>query len=413
MENEQPHINYSAADFERYHNGSMPAAERWQLEKAALDDPFLADALEGFALTPTPTEDSIALQKRLDVRLAKEEKKGRVLPFGTFKALRIAALFILLAGLGYLVYKTAGKGPKDLAVQTVPAPPVISKKDTLTTAPTAEQPVVKSEEKEVVKNSVPERPAQRPEQKTILPKEEEHPVAMTKQAPTAATPSLTASAADTINIFKKDEIDVQRSVSTRRMEANAQNLYKGKVVDEKNNPVPNVSVTIKNKKVGTTTDGNGEFTLSAPDTALNVVVNSVGFDAKEKRIIPQAENEVVLKQNNNALAEVVVVGYGTNKKSRTKNRETITIKNGSPVNDLDSFKTTLKTELKKVADSLGKNIKGKMILSFSVDKNGEPIAIKVDQSIAEEIDAAAIQFLKQTQWKATKKTQRIKVTIDF
>jgi len=109
----------------------------------------------------------------------------------------------------------------------------------------------------------------------------------------------------------------------------------------------------------------------------------------------------------------VVVGYGTNKKSRTKNRETITIKNGSPVNDLDSFKTTLKTELKKVADSLGKNIKGKMILSFSVDKNGEPTAIKVDQSIAEEIDAAAIQFLKETQWKATKKAQRVKMTIDF
>ena len=42
------HINYTSEDFKRYYSGTMTAAERHALEKAALDDPFLADALEGY-----------------------------------------------------------------------------------------------------------------------------------------------------------------------------------------------------------------------------------------------------------------------------------------------------------------------------------------------------------------------------
>ena len=42
--------NYTAKDFERYHNGGMTAAEMHQLEKAALNDPMLADALDGAPL---------------------------------------------------------------------------------------------------------------------------------------------------------------------------------------------------------------------------------------------------------------------------------------------------------------------------------------------------------------------------
>ncbi len=42
--------NFTAADIEKYHKGLLSAKERHDLEKAALDDPFLADALEGYAV---------------------------------------------------------------------------------------------------------------------------------------------------------------------------------------------------------------------------------------------------------------------------------------------------------------------------------------------------------------------------
>ena len=57
--------SYTAADFERYYAGTMTAAERHALEKAALDDPFLADALEGYRLTPTPVADMQKIRDRL------------------------------------------------------------------------------------------------------------------------------------------------------------------------------------------------------------------------------------------------------------------------------------------------------------------------------------------------------------
>ena len=40
--------NYSAADIERYHKGQLTPEEMHAMEKAALDDPFLADAIEGY-----------------------------------------------------------------------------------------------------------------------------------------------------------------------------------------------------------------------------------------------------------------------------------------------------------------------------------------------------------------------------
>ena len=52
------HINYSLEDIQRYLQGKMSAAEMHDIEKAALQDPFLADAIEGF----TQADLSIAKQ---------------------------------------------------------------------------------------------------------------------------------------------------------------------------------------------------------------------------------------------------------------------------------------------------------------------------------------------------------------
>ena len=59
---------YTAADFARYHAGTMPADEMHELEKAALEDPFLADALEGYAYAPAFENDIIELKEKLDER---------------------------------------------------------------------------------------------------------------------------------------------------------------------------------------------------------------------------------------------------------------------------------------------------------------------------------------------------------
>ncbi len=91
-------------------------------------------------------------------------------------------------------------------------------------------------------------------------------------------------------------------------------IISGKVQDEKGNPVPGASIQIKDSRRGTSTTTDGVFSISAPSNAKVLVVSSVNFDARE---VPVAENiTVVLKRAATSnLQEVVVVAYGTQKKS--------------------------------------------------------------------------------------------------
>ena len=67
--------SYTAKDIERYHSGELSPVEMHAMEKAALDDPFLSDALEGYAFTQTASSDLSTLQQRLENRIQKEKKK--------------------------------------------------------------------------------------------------------------------------------------------------------------------------------------------------------------------------------------------------------------------------------------------------------------------------------------------------
>jgi hypothetical protein len=92
---------YTAADFARYHAGTMPAAEMHALEKAALEDPFLEDALEGYAATPTPAADVTILGERLG-NVGAVKKVFFLYPKASWW--RVAALLVIMAGAGYLFF---------------------------------------------------------------------------------------------------------------------------------------------------------------------------------------------------------------------------------------------------------------------------------------------------------------------
>ncbi|QHV93634.1 SusC/RagA family TonB-linked outer membrane protein [Spirosoma endbachense] len=84
-----------------------------------------------------------------------------------------------------------------------------------------------------------------------------------------------------------------------------------------NQPLPGVSIVVKGTTRGTTTSANGSFSLTIPDTGDNLTL-SFSFIGYETLDVPvnssQATINVSLKETHNALNEVVVVGYGTQKK---------------------------------------------------------------------------------------------------
>lgn len=93
--------------------------------------------------------------------------------------------------------------------------------------------------------------------------------------------------------------------------ATAQTQVQGVVVDETGEPVIGASILIKGTYQGTVTDVNGDFTLTAP-TGGTLVVSYVGYVTEEVAVSPSIR--VVLTSDTEQLDEIVVVGYGTQRK---------------------------------------------------------------------------------------------------
>ncbi|HWB90922.1 MAG TPA: SusC/RagA family TonB-linked outer membrane protein, partial [Puia sp.] len=87
----------------------------------------------------------------------------------------------------------------------------------------------------------------------------------------------------------------------------------GRVKDEKGTPVTAVSISVKGGTEGTSTDAEGRFTIHVPRRGSTLIFSSVGFDRQEVKA-GNGTMEIILTQANKQLDEVVVVGYGTQKR---------------------------------------------------------------------------------------------------
>ncbi len=82
-----------------------------------------------------------------------------------------------------------------------------------------------------------------------------------------------------------------------------------------NQVVPGANVVVKNTQQGTTTNADGAFTLTVPEGKSVLIVSSIGFQTQEVSLAGQSKLTIGLQPDNRSLNEVIVVGYGTVKKS--------------------------------------------------------------------------------------------------
>ena len=95
-----------------------------------------------------------------------------------------------------------------------------------------------------------------------------------------------------------------------------QNGLTGQVIDNNNMPLPGVSVVIKGTTAGTITDFDGNYNLNTELSDSTVLVFSyVGFKTQEILVDGQSVINVLMEEDKSMLDEVVVIGYGTQKKS--------------------------------------------------------------------------------------------------
>lgn len=88
---------------------------------------------------------------------------------------------------------------------------------------------------------------------------------------------------------------------------------RGRVADEKNQPIAGASVIVKGATGGTTTNERGEYQLSAPSNGT-LVISSVGYPAKEILVGNKTTHNISLTATSTDLEQVVVVGYGTQRR---------------------------------------------------------------------------------------------------
>lgn len=141
-----------------------------------------------------------------------------------------------------------------------------------------------------------------------------------KDADSGSVKELKQAIRQTLQPVVEPEPEVGREVnykSPERETAPAVITIKGKVVDEKNDPLPGVSIVLKNTQRGTTSDAEGLYSLEIPDGSNDpvLVFSFVGYESQEIAAGGRTTLNVTLNVSEKGLEEVVVVGYGEQRKS--------------------------------------------------------------------------------------------------
>ncbi|RZJ94137.1 MAG: SusC/RagA family protein, partial [Hymenobacter sp.] len=89
----------------------------------------------------------------------------------------------------------------------------------------------------------------------------------------------------------------------------------GRITDKSGEGLPGVTIVAKGTSTGAVTDGEGKYSLQVPASATTLVISFLGYKSQEVALNQRASIDVALAPDSKALDEVVVVGYGTQKKA--------------------------------------------------------------------------------------------------
>ncbi len=88
----------------------------------------------------------------------------------------------------------------------------------------------------------------------------------------------------------------------------------GKITDPNNLPVPGATVSVRGSIIATETDANGSFSIAVPNGKNSLTITSIGFEPQTINVTNESNVAVSLKTTTSTMNEVVVTGYGTQRK---------------------------------------------------------------------------------------------------
>ncbi|MDN3582321.1 carboxypeptidase-like regulatory domain-containing protein [Mucilaginibacter flavus] len=415
----------------KYLNGELDAKAMHRLEREALDDPFLMDALEGFETVPTNQQANLAdLSSRLQQRV-EPPQKGRVIAWRTWV---VAASVLLVLTIGGLWLKKAApvQENKQLALNkdnavVIPATPDNTKvelKDTGVAKPpiapsaallannTPKHFVVKQADKSVYQQEISasdnknaeavnadelKKMAQSPQPAAEYKSENSalsEIVALNyndKKADTLAMLAKKAREKAAAPLESKLQGKVEGLTTITSRESNSGYSYNSisGIIRAKDDgaPVIGAAIRMQGTNKSTVTDANGYFAM--PATAgkkATLEIASIGYQPKQ--ISAKSGDSLKVELNpNGALNEVVAVGYGSKKNSED---EPASIVSAHPQGGMSTLKKYLQTNA-VLPDG---DVAGTVSVTFTVANDGSLSDFKIKKSLSPVADQKAIDLIK-------------------
>ncbi len=427
------HQPYSAADIGRYIEGSMTKQEMRAIEVAAMDDPFLADAIEGYREAYERGEKEklfpyLNTAKAYSNTIAEKKITTTVVvPLLRRKIFQYAVAAVVVLGSGWYIFnlsQTKDVLPPEVNTQKDEPAPSVAVTDSARIQPQNQAAIAKDDavkptnidpgKKEDIatlektngniasdafSNTKPEQKNEdykndddRKDLSAAVAPGESKPVVREE-----ATAAKKAIASETI--VKNDSFAFVTDESIKNPAAlgfTTSKTLSGKVVDKEKYPLDNITIQVKGTKSAVTSDEMGRFDIKAPDTASTLVASGPGYRTKEfKAGTNTSKMELELDAIENNLQEVVVSGYATSKRKAASKSATVIVldmdtADAAPVSGWDNF-TKYVNENKQVKKE---QPKVKIVLSFEVDDTGHPDNIDIIESAGKDYDKEAIRLLK-------------------
>lgn len=456
MNNGNKHITYTAADIRRYITGEMSPGEMHAMEMAALDDPFLAEAMEGYDLMEQKDwkDELAALKKQLDVRENETTPVVSIKNSRTVKWWRAAAAVLVLGATAATAYIFTTSNKSATTPDVAKLEPVMIQEETavadsgqmdfkaagtdtgklnVVTGPAANGTVVTQNLASTTYAFTPSADAAVKKDSAFMytPSASQEYIAMNddkvKEKETrgsyrseeAVSSEVTPGSSNAMNYGEMNEMakyKKESAVSNNAGAYYAPSQINGVVVNAENKPVGYANITLPSQQKQVYTDANGRFTLRSADTALNVTVTSAGYNSQKARLSnATASNVITLQPQDIAITKV---GAAKREADRAKaQRETIDSSSlEEPAGGWYQYNQYLTNNIRMPEEAKEKNIHGAVEMTVKIKDNGDISTVKIDKPLCSECDAEAIRLVKEgPKWEAKKnrKKSKVKVTVKF
>ena len=470
MNEEKKYTTYTAKDITRYLNGELLPEEMHAMEKASLDDPFLAEAMEGYEGMEEKNWDKELTALAYQIAAGKRTAKIITLRRTTgrwWKA--VAAILVIGSGSAITYWLTKGNVAANDKVQNIANLYPVSKSDSSVTVINSRQDTTATVDGRIADTKIKSPVGQLKDntgivtpsfksatlpvaadslfvykpgiiKQTDLAKSDNtksenveekingrNNTAIRDELPVIQNKAVTTNEVVTVNAVPVQNDRLYEEKSKRKTVQNSNGFSKqatlnrsfiAQVVGPDNTPLPFANINIPNANFGTYADVNGNFRLVSTDTTVNVEIRSAGYltgnytlhsnPSIQKITLPE---DVTAYNGKTQTVNKKIAGKITHSGRAALIRDSVV--NVEPADGWDNYRTYVDNNLDIPADILKKDPHGEVEISFDVKSNGAIANIKVDESNCGQCAEAAKKLIKQgPQWKVTngkKATARIKL----